>query len=197
MPGLKQAALLAYQHLRDCLKSYGYEPIPGTASLWKHCSRPTVFCLCADDFVIKYWSKHDADHLCNAIGSTFRCTINKEGKNHCGLTLHWNCNKGYADTPMPKCAPATLKKLLHIPKVHSQHSPHRHVPIIYAKKGQQQIANETTSPCLPKSKTMRIQSIAGSFLYYARALDSAMLPAIKEIAATQAKPTECAESECQ
>ena len=197
MPGLKQAAILAYQHSRNFLKPYGYEPIPGTAGLWKHCTRPTVFCLCVDDFGIKYWSKQDADHLCNAIGSSFRYTVDKEGKNYCGLTLHWNYNKGDVDILMPKHAPATLKKLLHVPKVYPQHSPHRHIPIIYAKKGQQQIANETTSPYLPKSKIKRIQSIAGSFLYYARALDSTMLPAINEIATTQAKPTEYTESECQ
>jgi hypothetical protein len=35
-----------------------------------------------------------------------------------------------------------------------------------------------------------VQSCAGSFLYYARAVDATMLPAINEVSASQAQPTE-------
>ena len=164
MPELKQVALLAHQHLRNCLKPYGYEPIPGTSGSWKHCSRPTMFCLCVDDFGIKHWSKQDADRPRNAILANFRYTVDKECRNYCGLTLNWNRNKGFVDTSMPKCVPATLKKLMHVPKVRPQHSPHRHVTIVYGKKGQQQIANDTTYPHLLRSKIKRMQSITGSFL---------------------------------
>lgn len=109
MPGLKQAALLAYEHLKNCLKPYGYEPIPGTAGLWKHKHRPTVFCLCVDDFGIKYWSQKDADHICNSIGANFRYTVNKEGNHYCGLSIKWNYSKGYVDILMPKYVLEKLK----------------------------------------------------------------------------------------
>ena len=36
MPGLRQAAILAYKHLKNSLEPYGYTPIPGTVGLWKH-----------------------------------------------------------------------------------------------------------------------------------------------------------------
>ena len=75
MPGLKQAALLACEHLKSSLAPYGHYPILGTISLWKHKTRQTIFCLCVDDFGVKYWSKEDADHLCNAIGANFRFAI--------------------------------------------------------------------------------------------------------------------------
>ena len=88
MLGLKQAAILAYQHLKACLEPFGYEPIEGTVGLWHHKTRPTKFCLCVDDFGIKYWSKSDAEHLCNAIGKSFRYIVDYEGKNYCGLTLN-------------------------------------------------------------------------------------------------------------
>ena len=78
MPGLKQATLLAYEHLKNCLYQYRYKPIPGTAELWKHKHRPTVFCLCVNDFSIKYQSKQDTDHLYNAIGANFQYTVDKE-----------------------------------------------------------------------------------------------------------------------
>jgi len=87
MPGLKQAALLAYEHFKSSLAPYGYFPIPGIIGLWKHKTHPIIFCLCVDDFGVKYWSKEDADHLCNAIGANFRYTVDWEGSNYCGLSL--------------------------------------------------------------------------------------------------------------
>ena len=88
MPGLKQVALLAYEHLKNSLEPYGYHPVKGTIGLWEYKTRPTKFCLCIDDFGIKYWSKEDADYLCNAIGTNFRYTIDPEGKNYYRLTLY-------------------------------------------------------------------------------------------------------------
>ena len=196
MPGLKQAAILAYRHLKNCLEPFGYQPIPGTIGLWHHKSRPTKFCLCVDDFGIKYWSKEDAQHLCRAIGANFRYTVDEEGRNYCGLQLDWNYKRGYVDISMPKYIPAALKKLNHIPKVSPQHSPHRHTPIIYRKKGTQQMVDQRQSHFLPKEDIKTIQSITGTFLYYARALDSTMLPALNEIACTQAKPTQYTREEC-
>jgi hypothetical protein len=43
MYGLKQAALLAYQHLVNQLKPHGYSPCPYTTGLWRHKTRPTKF----------------------------------------------------------------------------------------------------------------------------------------------------------
>jgi len=197
MPGLKQAAILAYEHLKRCLLPYGYEPIKGTIGLWHHKTRPTKFCLCVDDFGIKYWSKEDENHLCNAIGANYRYTVDREGKHYCGLTLTWNYDKGFVDISMPKAIPSILKKLNYKSKGHPQYSPHRHVPIQYGKKGSQQMTSNNVSPFLPKDQIKTIQSITGSFLYYSRALDSTMLPALNEIASTQAAPTEYTKAECQ
>ena len=197
MPGLKQAAILAYRHLKNSLEPFGYEPIHGTVGLWHHRTKPTKFCLCVDDFGIKYWSKEDADHLCNAIGTNFRYTVDREGKNYCGLHLDWNYKLGYVDISMPLSVPAALKKLNYQPKIFPQHSPHQHTPIIYAKKGSQQMVNDNKSNLLPSKEIKRIQSITGTFLYNARALHYTMLPALNEIACTQAKPTEYTKEECQ
>ena len=51
---LKQAALLAYNFLKHNLAPHGYTPIPHTLGLRKHTTCCIVFCLCIDDFVIKY-----------------------------------------------------------------------------------------------------------------------------------------------
>ena len=86
MYGLKQAAVLAHKTLASLLMKADYRPILGSYGLWKHKSRPITFCLCVDDFGIKYWIQQDADHLCNAIGANFKYTIDKEDKHYCGLT---------------------------------------------------------------------------------------------------------------
>ena len=77
MPGLKQASKLAYDHLRVFLEPYLYEPILDAVGLWRHETRPTKFYLCEDDFVIKHWYVEDYNHLCDAIGDTFKHTVDK------------------------------------------------------------------------------------------------------------------------
>ena len=62
-------------------------------------------------------------------------TVDKEGKNYCGLTINWHYKKGYGDIAMLKCTLATLKKLLHTPNIQPQHSPHEHVSMQYTRKG--------------------------------------------------------------
>ena len=88
MLGLKQATILAYEHLKNYLEPFGYESISGIIGLWHYKTRLTKFYLCLDNFGIKYWSKNDADHLCNTIGANFWYTVDKEGKNYCRLNLN-------------------------------------------------------------------------------------------------------------
>jgi hypothetical protein len=97
---------------------------------------------------------------------------------------------------MPKSIPAALKKLHYSPKVSPQYSPYKHTPIIYGKKGAQQMASNNHSQYLPKSDIKYMQSVAGTFLYNARALNYTMLPALNEISSTQAKPTKYTQEEC-
>jgi len=73
MYGLVQASTLAYKNLKKNLEPHGYYPCPNTEGLWKHVSRPTTFCLCVDDFGIKYYSKADANHLLACLRETYGC----------------------------------------------------------------------------------------------------------------------------
>ena len=191
MYGLKQAAILAYDNLKTNLQPFGYSPVVGTVGLWKHATRPTTFCLCVDDFGIKYTSKSDAQHLLDAIGSSYKYTCDWSGSNYCGLTLDWHYDLGYVDVSMPGYVQKTLLRLRHVPKVYPQYSPHACVPIVYATKNTRQYATSPdTSPLLNPKDTQFIQSVTGSFLYYGRALDNTILPALNEIASEQAQPTQ-------
>ena len=72
MYGLKQAALLAYNKLVQHLAPHGYRPVPHSLGLWTHDTRPTSFCLCVDDFGIKYFTKNDANHLLDILKKIFQ-----------------------------------------------------------------------------------------------------------------------------
>ena len=72
MLDLKQVSILVYNHLKNCLEPYGYKPIPKVVRLWDYDKRPIKFCLCINNFSVKYWSIDDTNHLCNAIGANFK-----------------------------------------------------------------------------------------------------------------------------
>ena len=198
MYGLKQAAILAYDLLVKNLTKSGYSPIPNTIGMWKHATRKTKFCLCVDDFGVKYHSKDDIEHLLGALRKDYTCTVDWEGKNFCGLEFDWNYAKEYVDIARPHYVKDTLRRFQHDTNKSPQHSPHEHTAIKYGTKGQRQYATSPdTSPLLDKKDTKFVQSVTGSFLYYARAIDSTMLPALNDIASQQAKPTEKTKEKCK
>ena len=85
MYGLKQAARLAHDKLVLKLGESGYHPDPVTPNIWTHELRKTRFCLCVDDFGIKYHSKEDAEHLIQSLQKHYDVTIDYAGKDFCGL----------------------------------------------------------------------------------------------------------------
>ena len=133
--GLQQAVILAYENLVKNLVQYEYFPVPNILELWKHTTRRTTFCLCVDDFGIKYFSQDDINHLMKALEAHYTCTKDWEGKNFCGLTLEWNYYKKYCDISMPGYISQCINKFQHDPPTKPQYSPHHHTPIVYGKKG--------------------------------------------------------------
>ena len=71
MYGLKQGALLAFETLETLLLDAGYVPILGSTGMWKHSTRPTIFCLCVNNFGVKYFSCDDALHLQRTLESVY------------------------------------------------------------------------------------------------------------------------------
>ena len=186
---LKQAAVLAYNKLVSVLKSYGYKPCPMSTGLWTHETRKTKFCVCVDDFGIKYFNQDDADHLINSLKNHYKLTIDWKGEDYCGLHLKWNYSKQYVDVSMPQYID---KLLLHhdtTPPLRPVYTPHPYSLPAYGKRTQFASPPDQT-PVLNITRQRRIQSIVGSLLYYARAIDGSILPALNQISATQARPTE-------
>ena len=67
MYGLKQAACLAYDSLKEHVGKHGYYPDKIATNIWPHKERKTKFYLCVDDFGVQYFSKEDANHLIKAL----------------------------------------------------------------------------------------------------------------------------------
>ena len=196
MYGLKQAAKLAFDQLVQKLKPFGYSPAPNTSGIWVHDTRPTRFCLCVDDFGIKSFSQKDTDHLLNALQSSYKISVDLTGSNYCGLRLDWNYEKGFIDISMPGYIKKLLHKLQHVTRKQPQYAPHQWTLPAYGKKRQfAKVAPQL--PTLNKKETKRVQMIVGSLLYYSRAVDPTLLPAINEIAAVQSKPTSDTIKRCQ
>ena len=112
-------------------------------------------------------------------------------KNYCGLTFDWHYDDGYVDVSMPKYVPESLQRLRYVINKSPQYSPHHHVPIQYGQKGTRKFATSPDdSPLLSPKETKHVQSTTGSFLYYGRAIDYTILPALNDIASAQAQPTQ-------
>ena len=83
-----------------------------------------------------------------------------------------------------------LECLQHTPPKQTQYAWHEWNKPVYGQCIQYVNDNDKNTPLLDKKETKQVQSVVGPFLYYARAVDLTMLPALNEIASKQAKTTE-------
>ena len=195
MYGLKQAAILAFNQLEENLAPHGYRPIPNTVGMWRHESRPIQFCLCVDDFGIKYVNKDDADHLVSALKSHYNITIDWTGRNYCGLTLTWNYQDRHVDISMPGYIEKLLHRLKHTKPRQPVHAPHVWSKPVFGRHIQQGTPSDA-SPFLSSSDKKLVQSVVGALLYYTRAVDPSMYPALNEVSITQSAPTAATLKKC-
>lgn len=158
MYGLKQAAILAYEHLIYNFKPYGYTPIPHTLRLWKHESHPITFCLFVGNFGVKYYNKKDVEHLISSLSNNYKHSIYWTGRNFCGMSFDWHCQQGYVDVSIPKYVPKVLEQFNHQHTI-NQYSPFHLDPWKPSKSGKRQFATtDDTLPLLDKKGTQRVQS---------------------------------------
>ena len=188
MYGLPQAGIIAQQLLEQRLATVGYYQSKIVPGLWTHKTRDICFTLVVDDFAVKYTKKEDAQHLINAIQKFYTTTIDWDATKYIGLTVDWDYTNRKVYLHMPGYLTKALQRFKHeIPKS-KQNSPHPHATPQYGAKAQY-VENGDSLPPLGKDDTKYIQAAAGTLLYYGRAVDSTILPALSAIATEQAKPT--------
>ena len=105
-----------------------------------------------------------------------------------GLTIDWNYKDKYVDISIPGYVEKALHRFQHKSPKKPQYAPHKWNIPIYGQKTQYVIPTHD-EPILDPKKTKYVQAVGGTFLYYARAIDCTMLPALNEIASVQSKPT--------
>ena len=76
--------------------------------MWKHNTKAIQFCLCVDDFGVKYTNKRDAQHLLDALKEKYHIKSDWTGLNYCGLTINWNYRNCVVDISMPGYIPKLL-----------------------------------------------------------------------------------------
>jgi len=189
MYGLPQAGRIANDELVPHLAAHGYIQAEHTPGLFTHESRPISFTLVVDDFGVKYVGKEHAEHLRDVIASKYKMTTDWSGELYLGIQLKWDYDKRTVDLSMPTYISKCLQRFDHPTPKSPQHSPHAWTKPQYGAVTQL-TAPFDDSPPLTKEGTNRIQQIVGVLLYYARAIDSSMLPALGTIAATQSNATE-------
>ena len=188
MYGLPQAGKLANDRLQKFLEPHGYCPTNVTAGLWKHKTRPIAFALVVDDFAIKYTNKDDADHLLTTLEKLYVCSTDWDAKRYCGLNLDWDYKARTCKISMPGYVERALQRFQHAAPSQPEHSPHAWQKPIYGAKTQYAPPDDISTP-LDAADTKRVQEILGTFLYYARAVDSSMLVALGTLATQQSKGT--------
>jgi hypothetical protein len=142
-----------------------------------------------DDFAIKTMSEINAEHLIKALRKNYQITVDKEATKYIGLTIEWDYANGKVHTHMPGYLPKAMTQFKHETPNKIRNSPHQHIAIQYGAKTQF-VADKEVSPPLNKEETKYIQAVAGTLLYYARAVNPTILPALSTIGTEQATPTQ-------
>jgi hypothetical protein len=108
------------------------------------------------------------------------------------MTLKWDYKNTTCDISMPGYVSNILSKLQYDAPKHPQHTPSRYITPVYGANTQYATKDET--PPLLAQQCLTIQKVAGSVLYYARAVDLTILMPLNYIATEQTKATEKAQA---
>jgi len=118
-----------------------------------------------------------------------KCLCDWEGERYCGITIKWDYEGRKVHLAMPGYLPKALTRFKHPIPSTLQDQPYPHIKPNHGAKTQH-TASEDTSPPLDKEGKLFIQEVCGTFLFYARAIDGGILPALSALALQQAQPME-------
>ena len=135
-------------------------------------------------------NKDDLDHFLGSLEKHYEYHFDPTGSHYIGLSLNWDYPNQTVELSMPKYVDKLLHRIGHPKPKSPQLSPHEYLPYIVGEKGARQYAAlEDHSPPLDAKQTTHVQSVVGGLLYYARAIDHTILPALSTISTMQARPT--------
>ena len=95
------------------------------------------------------------------------------------LTFNWKYHNGYVDVSISGYFQKLVQNFHHQPPKSPQCSPFDTAPYVKAIKGQHQYTPTIySSSMVPPAKTTIAQRVVGSFIYYYRAINNKLLPAL-------------------
>ena len=190
MYGLPQAGMLANKLLKRRLAKHGYYEVRHTPGYWCHMWRPIDFTLVVDDFGVGYENNKHALHLLQTLRQYYEAiSVDWTGTLYCGITLKWDYDQRTCELSLPGYIQHAVNKFhtgTNGPTI-STDAPH---PYKASKKhGLPMITEVDMGAKLSPKAIKQLQHIVGTFLFYARAVDSTMLMALSIIATEQTQGT--------
>eukprot|EP00804_Cyclotella_cryptica_P010139 CCRYP_018484-RA/>CCRYP_018484-RA protein AED:0.26 eAED:0.26 QI:0/-1/0/1/-1/1/1/0/264 len=164
-------------------------PKSPTPRFSEHDWRPISFTLCVDDFGVKYVGIKHAQHLLQTLNEHYETSQDWKGERYLGLTIAWDYTLQQVQLSMPGYCKKAGHRFHHPVPIKPQHQPYPHTPRTYGAK-QQFVDTADDSALLSNTDKTFAQEVIGVFLYYARAVDCTMLPALGSLATQQSAPTQ-------
>lgn len=136
---------------------------------------------------MRYTNRSDVEHLLNTLRTKYRLITDWTGSQYIGLALVWDYDNSTVNLTMPGYIARALQQFDHSPPTQPQHAPHAWIAPQYGAR--QQFVVPDVMPVLDLLDKKCVQEVLGTLLYYARAIDCTMLPALGTLATQQATPT--------
>lgn len=154
---------------------------------FRHITNGTVFTLVVDDFGIKYTSQLGADHLISTLRQLYEIKVNWAGDSYIGFTIQFDKTADTVSLSMPGYIDKVLTRFNITPNSTAA-SPAVYIPPAYGAPLHEP-PTDTTAP-LDTAAIKTLQEQVGCLLYYARGIDSSILPAVTHISSLQSAPTQ-------
>ena len=144
-----------------------------------------------DNFGVKYVREEHAKNLLNILLKHYE-GVHEDlgGTKFCGITVKWDYIRRTCKLSMPGYIEAILNRFHHPCPIKPELVPHRYASRSFSATNAQAPIPDDDTARLDISGVLRMQHVVGIILYYSRAINSPLLPALTEIGSDQAKSTE-------
>ena len=180
--------VLANTLLEKRLKQHKYYQCPITPGLWRHAWRPIVFWFLFDNFGAKYVGERHALQLKTVIEYNYKVTEDWKRDLYSGINIKWDYIKRTYRFTMDDFIANLRVRFNHPHAAKPQHSPYKHVPIVYGAKMQYAAGPNDSTP-LNTTWILHVQAIVGALLFYERAIYNKLIVALSELGQQQASAT--------
>ena len=186
--GFPQAGRISHLYLvNEVLAPAGYIQDAVVPCIFRHRTNGIVFTLVVDDFGIKYDKGTYPTHLLDTLRTKYQIKVDETGSKYLGMNIDIRRDLGYLSLSIPGYVMKALTRFSPN-NTSGALSPSVYTPPVYGSTAPQMTHSDATPP-LDQEQRHRLQQIVGVFLYYARMIDSTMLPAITALASEQATAT--------